>query len=597
MKKEREQYCYKWLCQQLNQPLWLYYASGLGMMYGGLQIVQSALLACIFSVIVSGEQHFIQISMLIGLVLLLVLKAIVHWLKEWCGFKIGKSVRHTLRKKLLDKIQKSTVACIDYYATGEQVTFFHEHIDQLQSFYAHYLPQRYVSTWVPFIIVGIVFIFSWGVGVIFICTAPLVPLFMVLVGHKAADLNRKNFHVLTRLNHHFVDRLRGLPVLQLFDRCADELKEIAKTAHLFRIQTMRVLRLAFVSSAVLEFFSSISIALTAVYLGMSYLGYWHIGMWGSITLFSGFFLLLLAPEFYQSFRNLGTYYHARAEAIGAADHLINFLHHSTLEETKGFKTIDKVFEKGFSIQCHLLTVTASSGKKLLDNVSFCLDAGEQLVITGPSGSGKSTLLRSLLGFYDYQGSIQINRQELRDLDRKYYHTLIAWMNQNPLIVHGSIDENVMLGSDQVTHLSVKNALDQSCAQQFVDTLPLGRKTILSEGGYQISMGQAQRIALARVLVRPSHLVLLDEPTARLDSDHAHLIDQKLKEYNQERSVIWVTHRLDILQKAHRILLLDQGKIINEGNFNVLKKQSTLFKQLCKNWYAVEYGTIAQRTSK
>ena len=349
---------------------------------------------------------------------------------------------------------------------------------------------------------------------------------------------------------------------------------------------MRVLRLAFLSSAVLEFFASISIALTAVYLGMSYLGYLKFGNWEhSLTLFTGFFLLLLAPEFYQTLRDLGTHYHARAQAIGASDAIMTFLDSPNNTPVNGSHRLCNTDQ--ITIICQNLTVKTSNEQTLLNNLSFTLHAGENLAIAGASGSGKSTLLRTLMGFYPYEGSIKVNGQELREIDIKDYHAQIAWLSQNPTLVYGSAEDNIRLGLETVTKEDVDKALDQAYASEFIKELPEGKKTLLGEGSSRISVGQAQRIALARTLVRQGNLILLDEPTASLDKHSESLINQRLESYTQSRTVLIATHRLNQLATADRILLLDSGKIIKTGTFDHLITQSELFKRLWQEWQSFD----------
>lgn len=588
MDKQREKQIYQWLrAQQTPGKRWLSMTSFFGISHGLLMVLQAALLAWVISRIVTKHISPTAILLPLGLLVIVMLaKAACQWAKEVCGFKGGRFVREALRERLLKKISTQGPASLNQHTTGQWVMMLQERIDQVQDFYSHYLPQLRMMSTLPLLIGAVTFIFNWAVGMIFLITAPLVPIFMILVGNKAAESNRKNFVLLSRLSNHFLDRLRGLSTLRLLNRSKEERAYVAKAANGFRIQTMRVLRLAFLSSAVLEFFASISIALTAVYLGMSYLGYLTFGDWGRpLTLFTGFFLLLLAPEFYQSLRDLGTHYHARAQAIGACDTVMTFLDSPDTALATGNQTITDT--KHIAISCENLTVKSPEGSVLLNNLSFEVKPGEHLAIAGASGAGKSTLLKTLLGFLPYEGSIKVNNQELRDLNKTEYHQHIAWLSQNPMLVYGSATDNVRLGLTTLSDENIDSALEQAYATEFIEHLPEGKSTLLGEGSSRLSVGQAQRIALARALIRKGNLVVLDEPTASLDKHSEQLINQRLSNYTKERTVIVATHRLNQLDVADRILLLDHGKLIEEGSVSELKTNSERFRNLWQQWQSFD----------
>ncbi len=584
MDKKREKQIYQWLLlQQAFSKKWLNLSSVLGVAHGILVIIQSALLAWIISHIVTKYSAIQPLLFpLLLMIPIILLKAFCQWGKTVCGFKAGRQIREKLREKSLKKISIQDKNQLDSHTSGQWVTLIQERIDQVQDFYAFYLPQLKLVATLPFIIGIVVFIFNWAVALIFLITAPLVPLFMIFVGNKAADANRKNFTLLSRLSNHFLDRLKGLNTLRLLNRNKSERDFVEKAANGFRVQTMRVLRLAFLSSAVLEFFSSVSIALTAVYLGMSYLGYLQFGTWGQpLTLFTGFFLLLLAPEFYQTLRDLGTYYHSRAQAIGASDTLMTFLEKNEKSQQLGTLTLQDT--DNIAIICQSVTVISTTGKKLLDNLSFCIKPHEQVALAGVSGSGKTTLLYTLLGLLAYEGSIKINGVELRELDKFNYYQHIAWLSQNPTLIYGSPEDNIRLGLSSFNDNSIDAAIDQAYASEFIQHLPEGKSTLLGENSARLSVGQAQRIALARMLIRDASLVLLDEPTASLDAHSESLVDKSLSFYTKKRTTLIATHRQNQLAKCDRILLMEQGKIIGEGSAETLKKTSKSFAQMCKFW--------------
>ncbi|WP_412841641.1 ABC transporter transmembrane domain-containing protein, partial [Aeromonas dhakensis] len=219
---------------------------------------------------------------------------------------------------------------------GSWASLLLEQIENMQDFFSRYLPQMAIAVFIPVVILVAVFPVNWAAGLILLGTAPLIPLFMILVGVGAADANRRNFQALARLSGHFLDRLKGLRTLQLFMRTQAEGDAIRDASEDFRERTMEVLRLAFLSTAVLEFFAALSVALVAVYFGFSYIDHLNFGHYGTkVTLFTGLFVLFLAPEFYAPLRELGAHYHAKAQAIGAAEQLLEFLEAEVTEPASG----------------------------------------------------------------------------------------------------------------------------------------------------------------------------------------------------------------------------------------------------------------------
>ena len=597
MDKCKEKQVYLWLQnQQSSGKYWLSLTSICGIMHGLLTACQAALLAWIISdIIVKHPPVHSLLTAFIFLAATMAAKSFCQWGKSVYGYKAGRSVRENIRLKTLEKIKRQGPLSLNRHTTGQWISLLQENINQLQEFYSHYLPQLKIISFVPAIILIIAFIFNWAVGLIFLITAPLIPIFMALAGQQAAAANRKNFQLLSQLSGYFLNRLQGLSTLRLFNRSKQEREAIAEATDNFRVQTMRVLRLAFLSSAILEFFASISIALTAVYLGMSYLGHLHFGNWGySLTVFTGFFLLLLAPEFYQSLRDLGTYYHAKAQAIGAGETLMEFLDTPDTDMATGKQILPKTQQ--FHILFEDVSVKADNDNILLHNISFTLSSGEHLVLAGASGAGKSTLLNTLLGFHSYTGSIKINGYELRQLDLSTYHSRIAWLNQNPTLIYGTVRENIELGSKSLSREAINQVLRQAQVTEFIQQMPEGQDTLLGENAQRVSTGQAQRISLARMLSREGQLLLLDEPTASLDRHSEALVNEQLTLYSKNRSRIIATHRIGHMIDADKIILLDSGRIKDTGSFTKLKTHSDAFKALLTQWQMTENLTGLRKNS-
>ena len=505
---------------------------------------------------------------------LTVVRGVLAVARERASFQAGAKLRVEMRAAVLDKLALLGPAFIKGKPAGSWASIVLEQIEDLQDFYARYLPQVVLAGFIPLIILVAVFPINWAAGLILLATAPLIPMFMILVGMGAADANRKNFSALARLSGHFMDRLKGLSTLKLFNQGEKEARVIRKASEEFRERTMAVLRMAFLSSAVLEFFAAVSIAVMAVYFGFSYLHHLDFGHYGvSISLFTGLFVLILAPEFYQPLRDMGTHYHAKAQAIGAAEELMALLDHPT-EQFGG----EKQLNGDLDIIAKDLSVYSLDGSLLLGPVSFQIKANEHVAIVGPSGAGKTSLLNALLGFLPYKGQLSIAGTELKELSLIDWRKHLAWLGQEPQLFHGTLRDNIAMGRS-LSDDDILTLLEQAQILDFVEQLPLGLSHPVQEQTAGLSVGQAQRIALARALAQQASLFVLDEPTASLDSLSEQAVQATLTAAMQGNACIMVTHRLENLSAMDKIFVIDKGALVQQGCYQQLVAQEGTFKQM------------------
>ncbi|CAM2834383.1 heme ABC transporter permease/ATP-binding protein CydD [Vibrio rarus] len=573
MDKKTQSELSRWLKQQSKlAKRWLTLTVVAGIASAVVLIIQASLIAQILhSLIIEHTDKSALIPYFIGLAVSVALRSLLAWGREIAGYRSGEQIRVYIRGLIIDKMQRLGPAHIKGKTAGAWGTLLIEQVEEMQDFFAKYLPQMALSALVPLMILVVVFPLNWISGLIFLLTAPLIPFFMALVGKRAADANRKNFKALQRLSGHFYDRLQAMTTIRLFDRTRDEKEQLHAASEVFRERTMSVLKIAFLSSAVLEFFTSISIALTAVYFGFTFIGELNFGHYGStVTLFTGLFILILAPEFYQPLRDLGTYYHAKQQAIGAAESIVDFLNVEESEHTTDRQVITK--KSHCVIQATDLVVTSTEGKVLVGPISFTLQNNQKTALVGPSGAGKTSLVNALLGFLPYQGSLTVNGVELAKADLDSYHSMVSWVGQNPLLVHGTIADNLNLANKPVTEQQLLDKTKQAHADEFIQKLGLDHQISDRSGG--LSVGQAQRIALARALLQEGQFWLLDEPTASLDARSESLINQSLHSALTGKTALMVTHQLKHLQEMDQILVLENGQLTQQGHFADLQHQGT-----------------------
>ncbi|MGU5814285.1 heme ABC transporter permease/ATP-binding protein CydD [Aeromonas hydrophila] len=578
MDKKTQKRLYGWLRNQSSHGRrWIGLSIGFGLGQGILMVAQAWLLATLLhGFIIEGSTPAQSIPLFIALLLVTLGKAVLAYGREVASFKAGSAVRQAIRELVLTRLGRLGPAYIQRRPAGSWASLLLEQIENMQDFFSRYLPQMAIAVFIPVVILVAVFPVNWAAGLILLGTAPLIPLFMILVGVGAADANRRNFQALARLSGHFLDRLKGLRTLQLFMRTQAEGDAIRDASEDFRERTMEVLRLAFLSTAVLEFFAALSVALVAVYFGFSYIDHLNFGHYGSkVTLFTGLFVLFLAPEFYAPLRELGAHYHAKAQAIGAAEQLLEFLEAEVTEPASGHAPFHA--DAPIKVEAKGLEVLSAEGKVLVGPIDFTLASGSRTALIGVSGAGKSSLVNALLGFSPYRGELKVNGQELASLDMSQWRRQLGWLSQNPQLFHASLRDNLLLANPSASDSELEDALKRAQAWEFAMEKGLDYAVGDQAGG--LSVGQAQRLALARTLLKSTQLMVLDEPTASLDRHSERAIMTTLEQAAAGQTLLMITHRIDQLTKMDQILVLERGKLVEQGSFQQLSTAQGPFARL------------------
>lgn len=578
MDKNKQKHLYGWLRKQSGHGRrWIGLSIGLGMGQGILMVMQAWLLATLLhGFIIEGTTPEQSIPLFIALLLVTLTKAALAYGREVASFRAGSAVRQAIRELMLTRLARLGPAYIQRRPAGSWASLLLEQIEEMQEFFSRYLPQMAIAVFIPLVILVAVFPVNWAAGIILLGTAPLIPLFMILVGVGAADANRRNFQSLARLSGHFLDRLKGLRTLQLFMRTQAEGEAIRDASEDFRERTMEVLRLAFLSTAVLEFFAAIAVALVAVYFGFSYIDHLNFGNYGAkVTLFTGLFVLFLAPEFYAPLRELGAHYHAKAQAIGAAEQLLEFLEAEVSEPASGSAPFQA--DGPIRVEARALEVLSAEGKVLVGPIDFTLEAGTRTALVGISGAGKSSLVNALLGFAPYRGSLRVNGQEIAELDMSQWRLQLGWLSQNPQLFHASLRDNLLLARPTASDAELEAALVRAQAWEFAREKGFDYPVGDQAGG--LSVGQAQRLALARTLLKSTQLMVLDEPTASLDRHSERAIMSTLEDAAKGQTLLMITHRLDQLSQMDNILVLERGQLVEQGHFAQLCQAQGPFARL------------------
>ncbi|MGJ8515219.1 thiol reductant ABC exporter subunit CydD [Carnimonas bestiolae] len=568
-----------WLRSKLDHAgRWPKTAVAMGSLSTVLLLVQAYAIATIAQQLVIERAPFAHLySLFVLLPAAMVLRGLCLRFKTIASARAGIQVRQAVRAELLSSIATRSPMWVRSQHSATLGSHLCNDVDALDGYYADYVPQMYLCGIIPLIIIVAVMPLNWAAGVILLITGPMIPLNMAMVGMGAKNLQQAQIVEMGRLSRHFLDTVRCLPTLKLFGLGKRQARSVERVSEDFRKRSMKVLKLAFLSSTALEFFSSVSIAILAIYIGFVYLGQFHFGNWGgSLSLQAGLFILILAPEFYQPLRDLGTHYHAKAAAEASAEVLMP-IESDANEHTESVSSSTSDWNSQAPVSISFNGVTAhypNRAKAALEDVSFALEAGQTLAVIGPSGAGKSTLLSALMGFLPLtKGEIRCNQQSLAQLPRDQWHRSLGWVGQHSAIIKGSLADNLCMGA----HASIEkemlwDALEKVHLKAWVESLPHQLDTPIGEGGQPISGGQARRLSVARALIRNAPLTLLDEPTASLDADSERLVIDALRALKQQRSLVILTHRLELLKLADHIVMLDDGHITAQGSFTELSAE-------------------------
>ena len=572
-----------WLARLLrSQRAVLGPALGLAVLAAGLFILQSWILASVFghwlqawheggAVVVGLPSWWLH-----GLLACLLLRPLLQYLRERLCQRASWQARSELRDLLLQRLAALGPARRSLGADAQLASQTLEQVDALDGYISRYQVQRQLVVIVPLMVLLATAWHSLLAAALLLLTAPLVPLFMILLGQSAAAASQRQFVALGRMSGRFLDLLRGMRTLRHLQALPAAQLAVEQAAEDYRSRTMRVLRMAFLSTAVLELFASIAIAMLALYLGMGLLGMlpWSQGE-VPVSYQSALFILLLAPEFYAPLRQLGSDYHARAEAQAAVAELLPLLKLSprSAEQTSGSVEHQLDARSASSsaartdvgvcrqpseaiIACHALTIADPGIPARLQALDLHLAPGDRVLLQGPSGSGKSTLLHTLLGFLPYQGEVLINGQSLSGVDRSDWHTQVSYLAQQPELVAGTLADNLRLAAPDASDDELIHVLREVDLWPLLQRLPLQLNTPLGERGLGLSGGQLSRLALARMLLRDTPVWLLDEPLAHLDAATAGVIGALLERLSRGRTLLLVSHETTGLEWMDRQLTLE-----------------------------------------
>ena len=558
------------------------------------------------------------------LVVAILFRALSAWISSRIGMSLAIRLKTAYRKRLMYKMHELGPNRLRDNKAGELIGLHLNGIEKLDDFFSLYIPAAIRMSVIPVMIFAVVMWVDWPSGLVFLFTGPLIPLFMYLIGTQAGEKIKKQWNSFRKMNAHFLDTIQGMDTIKLYGREKSAGRSINHISRMFRMTTMRVLKIAFLSGMVLELAASVSTAVVAVEIGVRLVT-------GMIGFQTGLFVLLLAPEFYLPFRTFGSSHHAGMEGAEAGAHLFDILDekgkdysgngkipvslpetlrlnksvhkhaegngrppvniHDTLlqiEPLKGQpsdnnKPIERLPETPWQLRLENLHFGYDPDEKVIRGIHLTINHGEIHTITGRSGEGKTTLLNLIAQLaHPDSGAIYVNHMMLDEKILHEWRKKISLVPQFPHFFRGTIIDNIRYGKQNASDDEIVEAAKMAHADGFINQLTDGYHTDLGENGVNLSGGEKQRIALARAFLKRPPLLLLDEPCASLNDDLETAILKSLKTFAQNRIVVIASHKPGTILKSDRISLLKDGVILTGGSADELFPNG-------RNLTGIEYG--------
>ncbi|WP_329019021.1 thiol reductant ABC exporter subunit CydD [Micromonospora rifamycinica] len=539
-----------------------------------LVVAQATALATVLATGIHGRLDTVALA---GFVVAVGARSLVTWGQGTVAARAAATVKATLRADLLAAVGRHGPGWVAGQRAGQLATLTGRGLDALDAYFTGYLPQLVLSVTVPAAVLARLVLADWSSALIVVLTLPLIPVFGALLGWQAQAATERQWRRLSMLGGHFLDMIAGLPTLRAFGRARAQTEVVRRMADGHRAATMKTLRIAFLSALVLELVATLSVALVAVPVGIRLLD-------GGITLATALLVLLLTPEAYLPLRVAGSRFHASMEGLTALDEALTVSAVPGAPAGSGAAapaavpavaggpaaTVSagpvsagapaRTASGAGEIRFHDVTVAYQRTTALRD-VTLTVRPGERIAIVGPSGAGKSTLLGLLLGFVaPTAGRITVDGVDLADVDPDDWRRQIAWVPQRAHLFAATLADNIRLGAPDTPDATLARAVADAALGEVVSALPDGLETLLGERGHGLSSGQRQRVALARAFLRDAPLVLLDEPTARLDTASEAVVLEATRRLVAGRTALLVAHRPALLADADRVLHVAAGRV-------------------------------------
>jgi len=533
----------------------------LGWLGGLLTILQAWYLSRVVDAVFLGRQSLPDVWPMLGVLLAAVLlRACVTGGMELSANRVALVVKSDLRSRLMKHLAVLGPAFTGGEQTGELSTTAIEGIEALDAYFSQYLPQVALAAFTPLSILFLVFPLDLLTAIIFLLTAPLIPLFMYLIGKAAESLTHRQYQILSRLSAYLLDVLQGLTTLKMLGQSRGQARNIEQASDRFRDVTLGVLRVTFLSALALELLATLSTAIVAVEIGLRLLK-------GGMAFQTALFILVLAPDFYQPLRMLGLRFHAGMSGMTAARRVYEILDTpppASSSYVLRFPSFSSTPPADITFD-HISFSYPSRALQALNNISFEIPHGKTTALVGATGAGKSTIAALLLRFIEpTQGRILVNAAPLAEIHPDAWRAQLAWVPQQPHLFNDTLSANLRLAKPDASRDEMLRAIELAGLDEFIQSLPEKLETSIGEGGSRLSGGQAQRLAIARAFLRDAPFLILDEPTSSLDPALESQLHASIRQLMQGRTTLVIAHRLSTVYQAEQILVLEKGRLAESG---------------------------------
>lgn len=494
-----------------------------------------------------------------------------QWGKERLAYRFADRTALMLQQQLVEKVFELGPRSIGKHGSGNIITLILEGIPQFKTYVQLYIPRFMSMGIIPLVLFVYVFSVDRLSGIILAVVLPILIVFLILLGMTAQKQMDAQLDTYKLLSRHFVDSLRGLVTLKYLGRSQAHEKAIENVSNKYRIAMNRTLRVAFLSTFALDFFTSMSIAIIAVELGVRLIS-------GGMGLEAALLILILAPDYFAPVRELGNDFHATMDGKEAGEEIRQLLAEETVDRTN-LSSLPR-WKEDSTMTLGGIEKASDEKRMILKDINFTVNGYQKVGIVGTSGAGKSTLIDLLSGFTQpTTGSIVVDGVEVDHLSLPDWQNQLTYIPQHPTIFSTTVMENIRFYEPTATREEVEHAVKMAGLDELVTQFPNGLDELIGQAGRALSGGEEQRIALARLLLQNRSILLFDEPTAHLDIETEHEIKETMLPILEDKLVFFATHRLHWMRDMDVIFVFEQGEIIEMGTHDELVKKSGAYHTL------------------
>ncbi|NQX47974.1 thiol reductant ABC exporter subunit CydD [Paenibacillus tritici] len=555
--------------------------AGFSLALGAAITCQAVLLAEAVNKIFVERVSVSSAAVILGLLLaVMAARTLLSYGNGLIGLHMAADAMATMRARVLRKMTQASVPSSLRGQTGSKVSVALDAVDEADSYFSQYMPRMMEAAVIPVLILIVIFTQHSNSGWILLCTAPFIPVFMILVGLQTKNKAEEKFAQLAGFSGTFLDSLQGLVSLKLFGLARRQQQEIERSSLGYRDATMGILRIAFTNTFMLESIVMLGLGIIALELALQLL------VFKSLSFHTAFLILLLVPEFFNLLKNTGTAFHSGRTSMGALRKVEEMLAEATEESAAAEQP--EAYEGGLhrmppTIELRNIRFQYAPGMFGLSVGSLSIQPGEQIAIAGKSGAGKTTLLHLIAGLLKpAAGEVLVNGRQQTQIEETSWFEHVSYITQHPYIFAGTLADNIALGAGRnVSRAEVVQAAEAAGLASVVAELEQGYDTLVGEGGRGLSGGEKQRLALARAFLKHPSVILFDEPTVGLDLHTERILQRSIAELAGQATMITVAHRLYTIRQADRILFMDKGEILDCGSHDELLERLPQYAEMVK----------------